>query len=434
MTVARTNTLVVHVGCMPFPSYQGTQAAIGQMLEVATSSGRDTRLVTYARAAYPCTGAFTVDRLPDVPTDRSLRSGPSLRKLALDAAMVAKVRSIDKHLRPKAYFAHHIEAACAVLAAGARPVIYVAHTSLEAELPYYFSRLDRLARAAGRIGDRVGCRAATVAAAISPQMTASLSSGTKPLRYLPIPWRISPTANEHERARARVALGLEETDRVLLYAGNLDAYQGWEDIVRATALLHNDLPLVRLLVATESSVGPLTNLARQLGIERALRITTLRGETARRQAHAAADIATIPRRAPGGLPIKLLESLSRGIPTIATQRARAGLALGPSCMSVIDDSPLAIATAARDLFGDRQKRHALAAQGRLYIAREHSDEKFLSAYDALIECATGARSWPPRPGVAEHRAPQTPPTCTIGKHRAPPSIEARRLGIPHGTR
>ena len=51
MTVARTNTLVVHVGCMPFPSYQGTQAAIGQMLEVATSSGRDTRLVTYARAA-----------------------------------------------------------------------------------------------------------------------------------------------------------------------------------------------------------------------------------------------------------------------------------------------------------------------------------------------------------------------------------------------
>ena len=67
--------MILHVACLPFPSYQGTQAAIAAMLDASTSTGRPTHLLTYAQAAYELDAPYEVHRIPDFPKVRSLRSG-----------------------------------------------------------------------------------------------------------------------------------------------------------------------------------------------------------------------------------------------------------------------------------------------------------------------------------------------------------------------
>ena len=113
-------------------------------------------------------------------------------------------------------------------------------------------------------------------------------------------------------AAARASLELPLDAKVVLYAGNLDGYQGWEEAADAARRAN-----ATFLVATESDPAPLApfpHLRARLG-----------DEHDRRRAYAACDLAIVPRRAPGGLPIKLLDALARDVPVVAGPRALAGL-------------------------------------------------------------------------------------------------------------
>ena len=72
--------MILHVACLPFPSYQGTQAALAAMLEASATNGQ-THLLAYAAAGYELDAPYEVHRIPDFPKVRSLRSGPSWGKI-----------------------------------------------------------------------------------------------------------------------------------------------------------------------------------------------------------------------------------------------------------------------------------------------------------------------------------------------------------------
>ena len=83
----------------------------------------------------------------------------------------------------------------------------------------------------------------------------------------------------------------------------------------------------------------------RLGVAARIRWAPLATERDRAVVHAAADVALVPRRAPGGLPIKLLDALARGVPVVAGARALAGLPLTAAVTVVPDDDPAALAEA-----------------------------------------------------------------------------------------
>ena len=252
--------MILHVACLPFPSPKGTQAAIHAMLRASASEGRDSHLLTYAHGAYEPDANYTIHRIQDFPKVRSLRSGPSWGKVALDARCVLETRRLAHALRPNAIVAHHIEAATAALAARVGPVYYVAHTSLRHELPVYFPRIpNRLAgRVASALEGRVCAQAAGVAA-VAPILSTLLGEGTK---YLPVPWSSPSTIDAPTRVRARAELALPRDAQVCLYAGNLDGYQGWERLVEAIDLLQRMNTLVYgevpgiMTIAEESTAYP----------------------------------------------------------------------------------------------------------------------------------------------------------------------------------
>lgn len=372
---------ILHVACLPFPTHQGTQAAIDAMLRASSELGRPVDLLTYPRGAYEPDGPYPIHRLPDFPRVRSLRSGPSVGKLVLDARCILGTRRLAERLRPEAIVAHHIEAAMAALAANVGPVYYLAHTSLEHELPAYFSRvLEAPIATLGRQLEARVCRRAAGVATVAPSLSDLLSEQTM---YVPIPWRTSKEAAPTPRD-ARRAIAIPIDGPVCLYAGNLDRYQGWEDLIVALAALRRRHPSARLLIASESDATPVRRQAARAGLANAVHVRRLDSELARRQVHAAADLAWVPRRTPGGLPIKMLDAFARGLPTIATQRATAALPIDAACIRVPDDDPGALAEAADHILGNDALAHRLESAALAYLEHHHSAEAFDAAMQRFL--------------------------------------------------
>ncbi|HEY6876448.1 MAG TPA: glycosyltransferase [Polyangiales bacterium] len=354
---------VLHVAALPFPSPQGTQALLHAMLMAHVEAGHDAHLLCYPGPAIEA--PFAVHRCAS-ERPVSQRSGPSLMKVALDGALAGALPKLVRRLQPSLIIAHHVEAAAIACTTRTRAWFY-AHTDLGAELPMYFAARWALPlRLAGRGLDAWLARHMPTLA-VSPLLAAKFGCGVPSL-----PWALPAPITEQERAEARAYFAFRDGQRVALYAGNLDRYQGLD--VLADALRRR--PSLRWLIATESPIRAFARSIRDL-LPR-VRFARLHDEQARRRAHAACDLALVPRAVPGGVPIKLFDALARGVPTVAARLALAGYPLAPYC-SVVDDDWLAGI--------DTAKAHG----GRAYLGEAHDPARFAAQLSALRNPPAAAR-------------------------------------------
>jgi glycosyltransferase involved in cell wall biosynthesis len=367
----------LHVAALPFPSPQGTQALLHQMLCALAAAGHETHLLSYAHGDTSAALPYRVHRIPRQGFARSMRSGPSLDKLWLDLSLARTLRRLVHTLRPEHVVAHHVEAAAAALASGIQ-FDFVAHTSLAAELPVYFAA--PLAGLTRRLGEQLDTRllwAARRAWAVSPQLARDLcwQSG-RGVQALPLPWPLPPAITEPERRSAREALGLVDAE-VALYAGNLDAYQGLGPLLAGLSAAAWQRPRLRLVVATAAPHARLAGSLQQLGLAARTTFLPLHDEPARRLAHAAADLALVPRLSPGGVPIKLLDALARGVPVLAAARALAGLPLAQHC-TVVDGDDAGAWQRGLQGFPERCTPGRIH-EARSYVERAHAGVGFVQA-------------------------------------------------------
>lgn len=380
----------LHVAALPFPTCQGTQAAIARMLEASARAGERPTLVTYEGGTGEAPAGVRHLRVAGARTG-SLRSGPSLRKLTADATLARAIGSLARDA--DVVVAHHVEAALAALLGSARPMLFVAHTALGPELPTYFPRLPAapLARAGATLDGFLVSRAAAVAA-VSPALARDLAKTSgRVVHALPIPWPVPEPASSAERRAARAGLRIDPGAEVVLYAGNLDGYQGIDSLGGALERLARRRPALVFLLATGSD--PL-EIVPHLGARGRTLVTraTLATEEDRRRVHAAASVVVVPRRSPGGLPVKLLDAMARGAPTVAVRRAAAGLDLEGAVWLAEDDDDVALADALETaLNASASERARFARRARDVVAMSCSDAAFLDAHRrALADAMRGA--------------------------------------------
>jgi glycosyltransferase involved in cell wall biosynthesis len=346
---------VLHVAALPFPSPQGTQALLHAMLMAHAQAGHEAHLLCYPGPALHV--PYAIHRCGR-ERQLSQRSGPSLQKLALDAQLALRLPRVIKLLRPHFIVAHHVEAA--LIARALRiPAWFYAHTDLGAELPTYFRHHQLALRLAGARVDRYLSQHMPTLA-VSPLLAARMKGSC-----IPIPWSIAAPITPEERGAARAHFGFRN-QRVALYAGNLDRYQGIEALLRLKA---------QLLIATES---PIRGFSRPN-----VRFAPLANETDRRRAYAAADVALVPRAVPGGIPIKLFDALARGVPVVAAKRALAGYPLEPFCTIVAAESR---GRSARELANDWGRAIETAQpqrDARPYLREAHDPVRFAKALSDL---------------------------------------------------
>lgn len=319
------------------------------MARALARRGHEVTLVCYAHGSGREDPEYRVVRTPSIPGYRNMRAGPDWVKPILDLALAARIAGIPADV----IHAHNYEAPLAAYLVRRRtgvPVVYNAHNTMGEELPTYFEHpLVRAgAQSAGQWLDRVVPRRADHAVVLNQDAVQTLERlGCASVSCVP------PGVDADELVGVRP--NTLPPGPWVVYAGNPDHYQDLDVLMAAM----RQIPHVGLLMVSASSLSEWSDC----GLERLKLIETDDFDDVKAWV-AAADVAAIPRTVCTGFPIKLLNFLGLGLPTVMASGSAQPL---PGVVEVPNHDPTAMAAAIDDIVNDRQRLETLGEFARSHV-------------------------------------------------------------------
>ncbi len=366
------------VAACPFPTLQGSQVLIGQHAQAMAARGHIVHIVAYHLGLQsPLSlqekglgGEVRIHRIPPIPFYTRLRAGPSIGKPLLDLLLALKLLAIALRERIDVFHAHNVEgvlSAWPVARLLRKPLVFHTHTLMESELPAYFGNalVRRVMRRLGRWLDALLPRLADRTIVLSPEARAAFARlGTEWDRLMLIPPGVEDrfsksTVAQASALRARYHLG---DGPLAIYTGNLDPYQGLDDLLRAFARTRSAIPSAQLIVASHAS--PIASL--DLGGEgvRYIRVQSFEEAAA---LLSLSDVAVCPRPACLGYPIKLLNYMTAGKAIVCAAGSARGLVHLDSGYVYLDGDVDALAEGLIRLLTDRPLAQRLGRNARRYV-------------------------------------------------------------------
>ncbi|MFW6058695.1 MAG: glycosyltransferase family 4 protein [Phycisphaeraceae bacterium] len=365
---------IAMVAACPFPYPRGTPVRAYRMAEALAQRGHEVHAVTYHLGEVLEEPPFTIHRIPAVPTYRKLDPGPSYQKLAVvDPLLSRKLARVVREQRIDVIHAHHYEGLLVSLPVRWRrgtPVVYDAHTVLDSELHHYnLGLMRRLKKRISRYFDANLPRRADHVVAVTRDIADKLTQ-----RYGVPTERVTAVVNGVECDHFDIPRPTRDPagPRVLVFAGNLAAYQGVEPMLRALAKLRAaGCADVRLLIASCSSLEPYAALVRELSIGDAIDhqpsdFRSLPTQLAR------AEIALNPRSECDGIPQKLLNYMAAGLPVISFAGSAKDITDGELGRIVPNGDVDGFAAAIAELLDDPAKAQRIGDNARAYVRAERS--------------------------------------------------------------
>ncbi len=376
------------VGAFPFPLSQGSQAFFEAQARALAKSGDQVTLLTYGRGSEPLPGDLDLVRTSPRVSPRRFASGMSVKKPLADLALLGTLIRESRRRRFDAILAHNAEAALVALAARVVtgiPVVYVAHALWRHELPSYGPPgLGGALRGLGARLDTGIARRADAVMVVSREAERVLRTVARG-RVAFIPPGHEPSPPPTARATAAVCREHGLTPgRFVLYAGNLDEYQNLDEL--AAAAEHLDVLVAVATHAPHEAPQPLLTVhVADLDEVRALCF--------------AASVCVLPRRQPGGFPVKLLLYMEAGRPIVARAGVVDGLADGRSVWLLdANAGPEDLAAAIRALLDRPELARALGRAAHRVLESDHAWPELVDRTRSLVEAACAARG-------AERRVP-----------------------------
>jgi glycosyltransferase involved in cell wall biosynthesis len=412
------------VGAFPYPHHHGSQVYFQEHAIALRDAGCAVDLLTHAAGREDpvendrALAGFEHRTTPPWSTPRARRSGPSWGKPMGDLGLAMTLRdAIASNFSANAYDAiltHNVEATLVALLSLSRPrppILYCAHGVWQRELSAYLKSPKKLSftdssdqlaesspwtRSLNQLGAavdhwiarRVNGWIVLTQFAERVMRQSSDAPGELVVPCMPDPRLALPDSEANDVARQH---GLEP-GRFFLYSGNLDAYQEFETLAASVAELarDEDVPPRIVIASHRPGKGPVADWARSCPGVDFCPVETVREMQA---LLAAARASLIMRRAEGGFPIKLVNSLAVGTPVLSFHGDEWGLAHGQNsliCKNLgsTQQRAGAMASAIRRL--DRDDALALqlsAGARRLYLAR-HLPEGLASRTISLVKKMT----------------------------------------------
>ena len=362
------------VAACPFPFPRGTPIRIHRMAEALARRGNEVHVVTYHLGDPIDPGPLRIHRIRDVPTYRKTSPGPTYQKLAvLDFLLSRQLERVLRDFEIEIIHAHHSEGMLVARMIGRHqrpPIVYDVHTLLEGELPYFRLGLPfRLKQWIGRRMDRALPRHADYTIAVSSEIESTL------VRMQAVASdRIEVIANGVNLTPFELVPPCGERSgkpRIVIFTGNLAAYQGIDLMLRAFAQLRQQRQDVKLRIVTERSFDDYEALAQELGVRESIEVVRAGFDLVPAQL-AQADIALNPRTECAGMPQKLLNYMASGKAIVSFAGSAKHVVHDVNGWVVPDGDVAAFAAATASLLDDAASCKRLGDNARRYVHEERS--------------------------------------------------------------
>jgi glycosyltransferase involved in cell wall biosynthesis len=292
-------------------------------------------------------------------------------KLALlDPLLLSKLFLVLRRYKIDFLYAHHYEALVAALAARVTmryPVIYDAHTLLETELPDYVSGSAKpVLRTIGKWIDGFLPRRAdhivAVTAEIAQRLTTHLNDSS------PITVVSNGLELGHFMGSKWVPEIRDDAKKILIFTGNLAAYQGIELMLEAFALLRWRRNDILLRIITNDDFRPYVPLAQKLEVESDIEVLDSDFSMLPREI-AKASVALNPRLSMDGIPQKLLNYMAVGVPIVSFAGSARNLVDRANGLVIPDGDTEMFADAIDSLLNDQKTATMLGAAAKVDAER-----------------------------------------------------------------
>jgi glycosyltransferase involved in cell wall biosynthesis len=366
---------VLVVAACPFPYPRGTPVRVQREAEALADRGHQVEVATYHLGGAEPVRGVPVHRIRPSIRYGKVTPGPSPAKIAiLDPQLMALVRRLHAAAPFDVIHAHHYEGLGVALAArlpGRPPIVYDAHTMLASELPTFLPRpLQGLVRRAGLLVDRAlpprADHVVTVTETIRARRVDELGLPATRATFVP-----NGVELEHFATVAPGEPIRNGRPAVVMFTGNLAAYQRIDLLLRAFARLLRSRADTRLVVVTDGSFAPYEGLAADLGVRGALDLVPAPPFAELPALLATADVCANPRTDCDGMPVKLLNYLAAARPVVSFAGSAPGIAPGDAAAVVPDADVDAFADALRSLIDEPEKARELGTRGRAHVAQRY---------------------------------------------------------------
>jgi glycosyltransferase involved in cell wall biosynthesis len=237
------------------------------------------------------------------------------------------------------------------------------------------------------LADAVVCASNTVAGQFDPEK----------VRVRTMHPGISEAFGDGDGQRFRRHHGLPDDDPVIAVVGNLSEGRGQDLAIEAAALLRQEVPNARLVLAGDPHPRPadlafrarLLALARARGLADDVLFSGFVDPVA--DLYAASSVVVNPARSNEGFGRVAFEALAAGRPVVATRVGAIPevLAHERDALLVPPESPEAIAAAVARLLREPDLAARLAETGRERVRAELSEERGVEAFTALVSEVLG---------------------------------------------
>jgi glycosyltransferase involved in cell wall biosynthesis len=371
----------------PFFEPRGTPFSELHRIRALIALGHHVDLVTYPFGQSVSMPGLRVFRSLRPPLVRSVGVGPSLAKIPLDALLTLTVL---RRLFAERYDAihSHEEGGLIGAALGALfriPHLYDMHSSLPQQLTNFAFSRSRLVRRLFETTERFMIRHSRVVIVICPSLQETVRQIDPSARSVLIENAPGSAPGEDEQATpdqaasVRRSLGVPPSERIVLYTGTFEAYQGLDLLFAAMAIVARTGSAARLVLAggRPDQIEKARDGARAAGIAE---VTIFTGERPPGEIPAyllAADLLVSPRSRGTNTPLKIYQYLRSGTPIVATRLLTHTQVLTDETAILTGASPRELADGILSALADPARRAALGRQARRLAETKYSSEAYL---------------------------------------------------------
>jgi len=372
---------ILMVAPQPFFRPRGTPFSVLHRIRALLAAGHRVDLVTYPFGEDVDLPGLEIHRVARPPMVRDVRIGPSIAKVLLDIALYF---ATARQLKRQSYDVLHSHEEAAFFAMtlakkhGVRHV-YDMHSSLPNQLRnfgfYKFVGFRRVFESSERRVLSTCDGVITISSALSE--IAERHCGATPHRLIENSgddasvFQVVP-----ENPRSDLGIG---EDRLILYTGTLEAYQGLDMLLEAHARLLRSTGDIHLAIVggQPAQVDNYSRLANELGIAHAVTFVGTVHPSRIPAFLEAADMIISPRARGTYTPLKLYGYLRSGRPLVATDLAAHTQVLDSSIAHLVPPTVEGIVEGIRRVLGDRDYAERLAAAAAARAEERYSDAAYL---------------------------------------------------------